>query len=491
MHYVCPLCKTENKIDHDFRIAEYICRSCSNIIDIQKNTSTKVVKKPIESVVLNVGQQGMIDNVEYTVTGIVIRKYGNSIFWREYYLKDKKGEDAFLSESDGHWVLLHPINKLDIKRKSWNSIILEFGMRSFRKYETTECHIHAAAGFFEDRLDLGLSTYKEYVNGTRMISEEKTKDTAQFFFGQHISKYKIKKAFNIPNLPNYSGIGIVQPFYINFSQTLNIMAVTALLISLIQLYVVVTRTNKTVFNQEINFTDVRDKEMVSKSFSLSGGSAPLNVEVYSNVDNSWANVGLGLVNEKTNEVVFASKDIEQYHGYEDGESWSEGRQQETFNFCGVAPGKYHFIISAEKQESPQSVATAYYATPDGSLTLSRDNYGTINVTNNNTRETTAFGDSKLIRQDTISSLGQFVHQTLGKADIDSLLNINQGSGTTVATMYDNTSVKIKAEWLPVSFRNFVMILLLMIVLVISIWFGKRLFERSKWFNSSNSPYTYS
>jgi hypothetical protein len=51
------------------------------------------------------------------------------------------------------------------------------------------------------------------------------------------------------------------------------MAVSALLISLIQLYVVGTRTNKSVFEQEINFADVRNKEMVSKSFDLSGGSA--------------------------------------------------------------------------------------------------------------------------------------------------------------------------------------------------------------------------
>jgi hypothetical protein len=49
------------------------------------------------------------------------------------------------------------------------------------------------------------------------------------------------------------------------------------------------------------------------------------------VDNSWANVGLGLVNEKTNEIVYASKDIEEYHGYEDGENWSEGRRDESFN----------------------------------------------------------------------------------------------------------------------------------------------------------------
>lgn len=489
MHYICPVCKTENKTDAEFNISEYICRSCSNLIDVPKNASTKVVKKPIENVVLEVGQKGNVNGTDYTVTGIIIRKYGSTVFWREYYLKDKKGEDAFLSESDGHWVFLHIINALDVKKKL-NGKVAEFHMKNYRWYETTQCTIHAAAGFFEDKLNFSIANYKEYVNGTQMISQEQSGSETEFFFGKHISKYDVKKAFNISNLPNYTGIGIVQPFYVNVKQAINILAVSALLICFIQLYVVGTRTNALVFEQEVNFTDVADKEMVSKSFELSGGSAPLNVEVSSNVDNSWANVGLGLVNEKNNEIVFASKDIEEYHGYEDGESWSEGSQRESFNFCGVAPGKYHFVISAERQEPVKTSQPARYISPDGNLSISREENGTISVTNQSTFETTSFGDAKMIRKDSVSTLGQLIHKTLAKADIDSLLNANAQAESISATP-ENKSVKIKAEWLPVSFRNFVFVLLFLVALALAIYFGRRAFERSKWFNSSNSPYTYS
>lgn len=489
MHYICPVCKTENKTDAEFNISEYICRSCSNLIDVPKNASTKVVKKPIENVVLEVGQKGNINGTDYTVTGIIIRKYGSTVFWREYYLKDKKGEDAFLSESDGHWVFLHIINALDVKKKL-NGKVAEFHMKNYRWYETTQCTIHAAAGFFEDKLNFSIANYKEYVNGTQMISQEQSGSETDFFFGKHISKYDVKKAFNISNLPNYTGIGIVQPFYVNVKQAINILAVSALLICFIQLYVVGTRTNALVFEQEVHFADVADKEMVSKSFELSGGSAPLNVEVSSNVDNSWANVGLGLVNEKNNEIVFASKDIEEYHGYEDGESWSEGSQRESFNFCGVAPGKYHFVISAERQEPVKTSQPARYISPDGNLSISREENGTISVTNQSTFETTSFGDAKMIRKDSVSALGQLIHKTLAKADIDSLLNANAQAESISATP-ENKSVKIKAEWLPVSFRNFVFVLLFLFALALAIYFGRRAFERSKWFNSSNSPYTYS
>jgi hypothetical protein len=71
------------------------------------------------------------------------------------------------------------------------------------------------------------------------------------------------------------------------------------------------------------------------------------------------------------------------------------------------------------------------------------------------------------------------------------LNTNLAAGATTPELTENKSVKIKAEWLPVSFRNFVFILLFIIGFVVAVWFGRKSFERSKWFNSSNSPYTYS
>ena len=85
--------------------------------------------------------------------------------------------------------------------------------------------------------------------------------------------------------------------------------------------------------------------------------------MYSNVDNSWANVELSLVNEKTNETEYASKDIEQYHGYEGGKAGAK-EVEEEFNICGVAPGKYHFTISAQKQGFEKASGEVYFS-PDG------------------------------------------------------------------------------------------------------------------------------
>lgn len=487
-HYICPVCKTENKHEITFRIAEYVCRSCSNLIDLNKNISVKKVKKPVKNVVLEIGQKGIIAETEYSVVGIIVRKYGSGTYWREYYLKDDKENNAFLSESDGHWVFLNPIQAVNVKKKS-DDRIAEWDTINYRWYETTQCHIYAVTGFFEDPLDFGLTTYKEYVNGTQMISQEQAENEIQYFSGRHISKYKVKRAFNIRQLPHYSGIGIVQPYYVNTRQVINIFCITGLLICLLQLYVYATRSNYPVLEQKIRFEDVKNREMISKSFILSGGTAPLKVKVYSAVDNSWANIQLSLVNERTNEIIYTSKDIEEYHGVEGGESWSEGGTTEEFNLCGVSSGNYHFAISAEKQESLATNTPAGYVSLEG-IIITREPSGIVNVVNNNTNESVAFGDLKTLGNDQ-SSIGNLVRKTFEGKNLDSLLNAGSLSATTSEQPAADDFVDIKVVWLPVSFWNFGFILILMVIFCLVCFIGKYLFNVSKWKNSSNSPYPQS
>lgn len=482
MHYVCPACESENKLDLTFPVEEYVCGTCSYLIDVAGNKKIKHLKVPTENVVLDVGQKGKIGEVEYTVAAIIVRKYGASIFWREYYLKDSKGNDAFLSESDGHWVFLIPIHADDFKSK--DSAFPTYLGRTYRWYENSQCSIEAAAGFFDEHLDFSIATYKEYVNGTRMISQEKTSRKSQYFYGVHISKYEVKKAFKIANLPYYTGIGIVQPYYFDIRQAVNIFCVAALMICLLQMYVYTSRTNETVFAETINFADVKDKELVSKSFTLSGGSAPLKVNAFSGVDNSWANVQLSLVNENTNEIIYTSKDIEQYHGYEDGESWTEGSQSEDFNLCGVGSGKYHFIISAEKEGGLPSFSGL--TSPDSKVMISRDKSGTIEVTDIFKVQTKTFTDGQTLEKDT-SEVIRLAKASFGTQKLDSLIN-SEALKLTTDLISSNTYVQLKATWLPVSFWNFGIILFIMIAVFVAMWIGKHYFNVNKWKNSSNSPY---
>jgi hypothetical protein len=168
--------------------------------------------------------------------------------------------------------------------------------------------------------------------------------------------------------------------------------------------VVTSRNNQTVFEQNINFSDVNDKELVSKSFTfrrLCSSEDPC----FCDVDNSWANVGIGLVNEKTNEVVYASKDIEQYSGYEDGESWSEGSKSEDFNICGVAAGTYHFLVSAEKEGGIADPFKAGYRPENGDFSVIQNETGTYFLQNDKDKSINSYHDRDSLKNKIIERTG--------------------------------------------------------------------------------------
>ena len=52
-----------------------------------------------------------------------------------------------------------------------------------------------------------------------------------------------------------------------------------------------------------------------------------------------------LVNDKTGKVFESSQNLEQYSGYEDGESWSENNNSKEILFSSVPPGDYHLNVT--------------------------------------------------------------------------------------------------------------------------------------------------
>ncbi|SDH60435.1 DUF4178 domain-containing protein [Mucilaginibacter sp. P19] len=83
------------------------------------------------------------------------------------------------------------------------------------------------------------------------------------------------------------------------------------------------------------------KSFKTPTFKIEDGPVPLEIELSSQVDNNWLSTTIELVSEKDNQTWSLTKDIEYYHGVEDGESWSEGGLHETVLLSEIPPGKYH------------------------------------------------------------------------------------------------------------------------------------------------------
>lgn len=349
MHINCTKCGTSTSIEHDIEVQSFGCSSCKSLFKFRNNELIFVKKFDYNSIVpmLKIGQKGQIEGIEYEIVGIIIKRVYQTYYWREYTLKSKDNKYRYLSETDGHWILLEEIPiDIDLSRKfktlTHNSI-------SYDLYDHTNATIDGIYGFFDSSIPTDTIKVADYIKPPLCVSVEEIDTTKTCYEGRHFSKSEVKKAFGNLELPSKSGIGIVQPFLFNFSNTAIVFCSVAILILITQIFVNQNRTETHVLSKNFAFSDYVGKDYVSESFTLEGGSAPMTISIHSDVNNSWANAQIALVNEKTNEEEYANKDLEYYQGYEGGESWSEGSQGEKFNICGVSEGKYHLVITPQKQ----------------------------------------------------------------------------------------------------------------------------------------------
>ncbi|SFQ15992.1 DUF4178 domain-containing protein [Flavobacterium akiainvivens] len=350
MEIKCPECGSITKISAEYEVKQLGCGNCKNLIEFLDNGRFSYVRKydykPAFHIPLKIGQKGKLNGIEYEVSGIVVKKVHAIYYWREYILTPKEGDNIYLSETNGHWMALKQIEeKFDI---SGRQVYVDYEGLEYALYEYEDTTIAYAEGCFDFELPKVQVEMIEYINPPYIISIEHRKKHVETYHGQHISAGAIKKAFGISSNPYRSGVGIVQPFLVDLRMMVIIFGITSLLILAGHVFIYSGRQQQTVLSQTLSFADYSGKDFVSRPFTLQGGSAPLQIKLQSGVDNSWASVQVGLVNEVTNEEIYSGKDVEYYHGYTDGENWSEGSQADDFYMCAVPEGRYHLVVSPSK-----------------------------------------------------------------------------------------------------------------------------------------------
>ena len=348
MDFPCFHCNTVTKLDVKIDVSFFACPSCSTLYAKNNNndfTYKDRFKKEIYNNVFSLGQKANFNDDIFTIIGLLIKRYNSVSRWAEYVLQNDKGEFLYLSESSGNFILLEQI---EFEKKVGNHpLTVEYLDKTFDRYDYSYPKLDYASGYFDFNI-LNKIELIEYINPPYILSFEKFGQEQNAFYGKHISRREIKRAFKSSVIPSKSEIGMVQPFLIDVRNLAITFCSVAILILLSHWFLNKDRTTQEVLNTSIPFENYISKDYVSPSFELKGSSAPLQISVSSNVDNSWANVQVALINEKTNEEVYASKDIEYYHGYTDGENWTEGSTSEDFNICGVSEGKYHLNITPIK-----------------------------------------------------------------------------------------------------------------------------------------------
>ncbi len=379
----CPSCGTG--IDQYIATSRYFgCASCNMVFEADNGNIVQrvgwVVDNDPKVLDLKPGMQATIEGNNYALTGCM-RKIDDTreFFWREYMLYDATNDKfVTLAEVDGNWMLIEEadadhyeydpyagradkyVSNTHVREKATTNVFYHFASYTF--------DLQAAVGEFDwdvmaERDDTKVD---EYICPPNIVVTEERGGMRYWYRGKHIDRNDVASAFGLINanyLRDVSAQGAIAPHWTDtlYAPIARLTGILLLVVAAIYLGLYLGATPAMVLSQRYEVTADSSSwgsdamhPIRTESFKLHRSGA-VDVNVSTPLDNDWMELTVTLVNEKSGQEFEATKALEHYHGYDGGESWSEGSNDEDILFSAVPSGDYHLNIFpfAEKKENRQ------------------------------------------------------------------------------------------------------------------------------------------
>lgn len=296
-----------------------------------------------------IGSKGVVEDDNYIVTGYVVKKdQAYNYSWREYTLYNPTFGYIYLSEYNGHWMLLKPTNFISPvgvhdMEKTYNGETYKL----YSKYRTKTVN---AIGEFVNSPYEDENKCHEFINPPQILVHEFKKEETMWLHGEYLEPKEVQAIFGLADMPARSGVGVIQPVPMGmpFKDVLRLSAVAAIALFILQALFYSMAEDKVVYQYAGSLGDFERGKIVSPSFDLTQASKNVEVIVTGDVNNNWFEADLTLINEKTDEDLDLEMGVEYYQGYTDGESWSEGSRKAAKIIDAVPAGRYHLLITPVK-----------------------------------------------------------------------------------------------------------------------------------------------
>lgn len=350
--FICSECKTEVYLFTFPYAQSCACSQCRTLYTLNYQGEHKKIatlKKRTEPDI-PLASTGTILSVPYTVIGFAEKEEQNiyKSQWREYTLYNHEQGYAFLSEYNGHWIFLREdiINPVLFSNKEKS---LMTGTREYLLFNAYKYKVIAALGEFPCNIADNQNTdCCEYISPPDIwIQEKDERDNIQWFKGCHISHRDVANAFAGSRMPYREGTGAVQPGITSTSRMITVSVVGLLVLLLFHFLTNIGKQEKIVFSESYTFADsVSTQHIVTPQFELTKRRANMRFDIYADVSNSWFEMSATLINTTTGKEYSVQKGVEYYHGYSDGESWSEGSTRSVAYLTRIPAGTYFMEIDA-------------------------------------------------------------------------------------------------------------------------------------------------
>ena len=359
----CPNCGGPIDLIAPDKAELVTCPNCDSLLDVNQGNLSylkSLTPSPDQpAFVAPIGAEGSFkDDVKFKIIGAVVRSVtfdGIKYYWHEYLLYNPMVGFRWLVHSDNHWNFVEPINVADVIQSNAFAAggTVDYNGQKFKIFQDAPATVEYVKGEFYWRVEQGeIVRAVDYVAAPLMLSQEISPNEINWSVGTYLTNEEVEKAFGVTDLPRPWGVGPNQPFTGQFYYTWGALPLLALL-AVAVLMIPLAGITKTVFNQEIVLPPMANatapQAVFSQPFDLKGNS---NVRITSGaqVDNSWADLDVDLINEQTKEVAESvNVPVEFYSGSDSDGAWTEGDKTTDATISSLPAGRYSIKVEGTWQ----------------------------------------------------------------------------------------------------------------------------------------------
>jgi hypothetical protein len=254
-----------------------------------------------------------------------------------------------LAEENGHYILNRPTQQAPASDPFYMlpKQRVKAGPTEFQFFESGSSRLMFVDGALPWQASTGdVTHYADLIAPPQMYGVETDGQEIEYFIGNYIKPEEVYASFGIEDKPPQGyAVHPAQPF-VRSGVTKLLMVVGAIfaLVNLGLLFWSLTTSGKLI-TQETFSANSYLREGMSKPFTIGLGGV-ISLTIHAPLSNSWLALDIALMNEKNQVVAEMNNEISYYHGYEGGESWTEGSNRTTRYFRAPPPGTYRMLYKA-------------------------------------------------------------------------------------------------------------------------------------------------
>jgi hypothetical protein len=341
----CPNCAGPLELRAPDKTERVTCPNCNALLDVNQGQLQflKALEKPWFQPVIPLGTTGEVPEGKMTVIGAMARSVtieGTQYFWSEYLLYNPQIGFRWLVHSDDHWNYVRAVPPGEV---SESSKYASYQGKNYKIFQDAPARVEVVLGEFYWKVETGEQVRGvDYVKPPYMLSKELSASEINWSLGTYVEVPQIEKAFSVSGLPRPSGVAPNQPYKHKWIYKYW-LAFIALLLLLGFVTFLFSGSTKQVFSQTVTLPPLPNEDgtqvFFSEPFQLEGRR---NIRIIgdSPVQNTWVYLEGDLINDETGVVQSFPIDISYYQGVEDGESWSEGGQEDSAYTSSMPAGRY-------------------------------------------------------------------------------------------------------------------------------------------------------